>query len=469
VQKKNNPKWLESLESRQMLSVGSPTDLEQYAIELINRARANPSAQAARYGITLNEGLPSGTISNAPAQPLAVNLPLVDSARKQSQWMIDTDTFSHTGAGGSAPNTRMSAAGYHFDSPSSWAENIALRSLKTTIANTTVIDAIEKDLFVDIAINDRGHRVNLLSPQNNEIGVGSVTGLYTSFEADMLTQDFASSANHTFVTGVIYTDAVKKDNFYTPGEGLGGVTITARRTSDGATFTTQSYASGGYSLKLDPGTYKVTANGGKLGKTITYDAVTINHQNVKRDFTPTTTPPVTVPTNPPKAPEPNPPTAKPPVVVPPAKPPTTPATPPDRSKPHASIQALRKRETSHYYRFTIAYTDNTAVSTASLGTGDVQVKGAGNYARIANFVSSSSNGKTTAAIYEVKGPGGNWNRRHNGLYTIWVTNNQVKDTSGNFLPAQQLGSFTVRIAPAVSAVAPASTKHLKLARNQVLN
>src|SRR4051812_41214133 len=81
--------WCESLETRQMLSAANPTDVEQYVIELINRARANPAAEAKRLGIDLNEGLASGTISSAPRQPVAVNPYLTDAARDHSQWMID--------------------------------------------------------------------------------------------------------------------------------------------------------------------------------------------------------------------------------------------------------------------------------------------------------------------------------------------------------------------------------------------
>ena len=62
---------------------------------------------------------------------------------------------------------------------------------------------------------------------------------------------------------------------YQPGEGIGGVTITAKRLSDGATFTTKSWGSGGYTLKLGKGTYSVTASGGTLGKTITYGSVMV--------------------------------------------------------------------------------------------------------------------------------------------------------------------------------------------------
>ena len=153
---------LESLETRQLLSATYPTALEQYVVELINRARANPAAEAARYGIDLNEGLKAGTISTAAKQPLALNPYLTDAARLHSQWMIDTDTFSHTGANGSTPGDRMKAAGYPFISPWSWSSNIALRSFKTAAPHNDVFDAIQKDLFVDVAIADRGHRVNML-------------------------------------------------------------------------------------------------------------------------------------------------------------------------------------------------------------------------------------------------------------------------------------------------------------------
>src|SRR6185503_11110112 len=81
------------LESRRLLSAVYPTANEVYEVELINRARANPSAEAARFGIALNEGLPAGTISTAPKQPLAINRFITDGARKHSQWMIDNDLF----------------------------------------------------------------------------------------------------------------------------------------------------------------------------------------------------------------------------------------------------------------------------------------------------------------------------------------------------------------------------------------
>jgi hypothetical protein len=61
-----------------------PTAYEQYILELINRARANPGAEAARLGIDLNQGLAAGTISTAAKQPLAFNPLLIDAARGHS-------------------------------------------------------------------------------------------------------------------------------------------------------------------------------------------------------------------------------------------------------------------------------------------------------------------------------------------------------------------------------------------------
>src|SRR4051812_35771389 len=84
---------IERLEARSLLSAVAPTDYEQYMLELLNRARANPAVEAARYGIDLNEGLSAGTISTVAKQPLAMNAYVVDAARGHSQWMIDNDVF----------------------------------------------------------------------------------------------------------------------------------------------------------------------------------------------------------------------------------------------------------------------------------------------------------------------------------------------------------------------------------------
>src|SRR5215217_3300694 len=59
---------------------GNPSNAEQYLVELINRARSDPAAEAARYGIDLNEGLRPGTLSPAPRAPLPFNPNLIKAA-----------------------------------------------------------------------------------------------------------------------------------------------------------------------------------------------------------------------------------------------------------------------------------------------------------------------------------------------------------------------------------------------------
>ena len=81
---------------------------EQLILELVNRARLDPAAEAVRLGISLNEGLAAGTISNASKQPLAGNAALLAAARGHSQHMINVDQFAHSGIGDGDPQSRMS-------------------------------------------------------------------------------------------------------------------------------------------------------------------------------------------------------------------------------------------------------------------------------------------------------------------------------------------------------------------------
>jgi len=287
---------LEALEPRILLSAAQPTAWDQYLLELVNRARSDPAAEAARFGIDLNEGVaPEDTISTDPKQPLAMNLYLVDAAQGHTEWMIATDTFSHTGSGGSSPGDRMAAAGYQFVLPWGWAENIALYQEKPTVPEMTwATEHLHEMLFVDDGYPGRGHRLNILDPDLREIGTGVVAGDWDGWNAVACTEDFAYSGSDVFLTGVAYDDSVADDDFYTPGEGLSGVVVEATRQSDAAHFSTTTWAAGGYSLALPPGTYDIMASGGGLGGVVVFNGVAIADQNVKLDFTPDLEPLLTV-------------------------------------------------------------------------------------------------------------------------------------------------------------------------------
>jgi hypothetical protein len=316
----------EPLEGRRLMSAAVyPTVAEQYMLELVNRARANPIAEASANGIGLNEGLPAGTISADAKQPLAFNPFLITAARHHTTWMMQTGTFAHN-EGAADPGAQMTGAGYQFTGSWTWGQNIAWSGTTPDVPPLNATTAsLEKNLFVDAGEPGRGHRVNLLNPQFQEIGIGVSSGTFQNFNAVMATQDFAASGNAAFLTGVAYTDA-NGNNFYDPGEGLGNITVTATRAADGAQFSATTWAAGGYTLPLAAGTYSITASGTGLG-TVAYGTVLIGSQNVEADFTPAGAskmpPPDPVPSpNPSPNPTPTPtPTPKPPPVRTPAPPP----------------------------------------------------------------------------------------------------------------------------------------------------
>ncbi|WP_293086220.1 cadherin domain-containing protein, partial [Okeania sp. SIO3B5] len=287
-----------------------PSAQDQYMLELINRDRADPQAAADLYlNGELNEGVRAGdTISTDAKQPLAFNLNLNAAAEGHSQWQLDNNVFSHTGEGGTNSKQRMQNAGYTFTGSSGHGENIAWSGTTGTPNFTSHVEGNYENLFIDFNYPRRAHRVSLMNPNFQEIGVSSLQGQFTSssgttFNAVMSTQDFAySAAGGPFITGVAYTDAVTDDDFYTVGEGIGGITVTAVDTANSAnTFTTTTWNSGGYSLDVDPNaTYDVTFSGdldgdGQADDTATYQ-VTVGSENVKQDVVSDNLPPST-PTN----------------------------------------------------------------------------------------------------------------------------------------------------------------------------
>ena len=272
-----------------------PSAQDQYMLELINRGRANPQAEADRYGIELNEGVRTkDTISTDARQPLAFNLNLNAAAEGHSQWLLDNNKFQHKGEGGTNSRKRMQNAGYTFTGSSGNGENLAWLGTTGWPNFTIYVGRNYENLFVDEDYRNRAHRVSLMNPKFEEIGISSLQGQFTSrgrtFNAVMTTQDFAySAAGGPFITGVAYTDAVNNDDFYTVGEGIGGITVTAVDTANSAnTFTTTTWGSGGYSLDVDPNaTYDVTFSGdldedSQADDTATYE-VTVGSENVKQD------------------------------------------------------------------------------------------------------------------------------------------------------------------------------------------
>ncbi|WP_413161119.1 CAP domain-containing protein [Capilliphycus salinus ALCB114379] len=268
-----------------------PSAQDQFMLELINRGRLNPQAEANLYlNGDLNEGLDPNQLSTTPKQPLAFNLNLNTAANGHSQWMLDNDVFSHTGEGGTSSYQRMQNAGYNFTGGWGSGENIAYNGTTGTPNFTDFVEKNHIGLF-----KSKGHRINLMNGSFEEIGLSSLLGEYTSssgttFNSVMTTQNFAyTGSSGPFITGVAYTDAVTDNDFYTVGEGIGGITVTAVNTANNAiSFTTTTWSSGGYSLDVDAGaTYDLTFSGDFDGDGQTDTAnyqVTVASENVKQDL-----------------------------------------------------------------------------------------------------------------------------------------------------------------------------------------
>lgn len=261
--------------------MSAPTNYEQYLLELVNRARANPDAEAALYGIGLNDNLSAGTISSAAKEPLAFSTFLNTSADTHSQSMLDDNYFDHTGSDGSTATQRMFAAGWTSSNGGfATGENISLRASTTSSVgfNESTIASHHEGLF-----KSSGHRTNILNETFSEIGIGQKVGSYVSngttfSNTSMITENFADGGR-TFITGVVITDS-DNDRFYDIGEGMGNVVVTA--TGAAGTFMATTWDSGGYSLAVNDGTYTLTFTGGSLSGTVTKQ-VTVSGQNVKVD------------------------------------------------------------------------------------------------------------------------------------------------------------------------------------------
>ncbi|MBL8818304.1 MAG: hypothetical protein JNL58_19915 [Planctomyces sp.] len=268
------------LEDRALLAAVTMTDNEQLLLELINRARANPTAEAALHGVGLNDGLAAGTITTTPKQPLAPHQSLTDAAQKHSQDMIDRDFFAHNNPSGLTPQQRTTAEGY----PSTLVgENIAMGRTTGTIDQIQQVYDRHSSLF-----KSPGHRQNMLHVPYEEVGTGIRYGVYTesgtNWNAALVTENFGIRTINPYITGVVYTDS-NSNNFYNVGEAIRTGTITAYNTATQAVFTETIGNSGGYGISVPAGTYSVSARY-NVGQTpvVAITTVTVGTDNLKVDF-----------------------------------------------------------------------------------------------------------------------------------------------------------------------------------------
>jgi uncharacterized protein YkwD len=297
---------VDALEDRRLLSATgdafAPTADEQYMLAIINRARANPAAEGQRLlaMVKADPLLQTATASEnlntfiqeidsfGPEPPLAFNTELIEAALDHSNAMLQANSQFHSPPGYlNDTSVAVDVAGQAFypTGNGGWAtgENIYAYSNGVNGNDAAYVDFMEAAFELDWGNPDFGHLTNLLAPgpgefssasgghyPYSEIGIGfltnvsppgaSATGSGINVGPDIVTQEFGWRSGNPILTGVLFTDT-GGTGFYAPGEGLGGVTIRAVGQQGQGVFTATTWASGGYSLPLPPGSYSVTATG----------------------------------------------------------------------------------------------------------------------------------------------------------------------------------------------------------------
>jgi hypothetical protein len=295
---------IDLLEGRQMLSgisfaSGSaqvePSADAQYMLELVNEARTNPSKSVDRLLSSPDADLKE-TISyykmNLDAekqairgirsqQPLAWNPKLSQAAAEHSADMANNNYQDHRDTKGRMPSQRLEDFGY----------NNQTMERENAFAYAESVDRAMQAFLVDWGTTGSPHRLSMLQSGTDpnseqaasEVGIGlEKAGPGSKMGPLVVTQNFSRQRDSKpFLLGVAYRDN-DKDNFYTPGEGVGGVTLTAVNVKTGGSQSVQSWKAGGYQLQLDPGDYELTAT--LNGQTIRSQRVTVGSQNVKVDY-----------------------------------------------------------------------------------------------------------------------------------------------------------------------------------------
>jgi serralysin len=239
---------------------------EQYLLELINRARLDPAAEASRQGVALTAG--GADVSGAVKQVLAPNDALQTAATNHTAWMFANDVFAHQGAGGLTSLGRAENLGYY----GRVGENLSWLGQQGSTESWV-------SSHFDNLWSSPAHRPNTMRDEFKEIGLDVANGMgglrgASGTAASIVTEVFGVRGPGAFVTGVAYTD--RNDNgFYNIGEGRSGVSIKVGSTTD------RTEGAGGYAVLTSPsGTTAVTVTAGSTVGSLTVDT---RGGNVKLD------------------------------------------------------------------------------------------------------------------------------------------------------------------------------------------
>jgi hypothetical protein len=259
-----------------------PTTQELHFLYEVNRARHDPPAWAAEYGLgsqTGGDGNPTTLVGVEPRPPLALNTTLVDSSRFKAQEMATNNYFAHHSTVGpnfywpnelvrnvfgyplanEIPVPGMPGSFYTLVDDSNQVESLAAGFGPGQADYTQGVNAVI-GLIVDTGVGDLGHRRHLLATDEFnaffvEAGAGYGVNAAATYHNYWAFHTGVREVIQTYLTGVVYADTVQ-NSLFDPGEGLAGVTVQAGAAS------AVTGATGGYSILIAGGTHGVTCSGG---------------------------------------------------------------------------------------------------------------------------------------------------------------------------------------------------------------
>ncbi|NHJ01384.1 MAG: CAP domain-containing protein [Candidatus Heimdallarchaeota archaeon] len=254
---------LNFIQTQVLYDHGTYSSAEQYMLELHNRARENPEAEALRLSIDLQDGVP---VNLTPQPPLAMHKILCQTATAYSEVMFNYSTLGHS-VDGTSFTERLIANNYtglpRGESVASYFSNVDFlySALMQDSGWESFGQPLHREFILGIPIN------------SNEFGIGNYNGGY----CDLL----YGLSNIAYLLGVVYNDT-NANGFYNIGEGLEDVIITP---SQGDFFTITG-PSGGYSIPITVnGSITLTVTGKYFEIPVTkYINVSSDGDNIKIDF-----------------------------------------------------------------------------------------------------------------------------------------------------------------------------------------